>query len=324
MTKMLHVRNSWRWLGANMNLYCAAVYTNNYMPGQKQYNDFNDREKQVVDKIPNVLESYHYVEAQRFVDQMRANKARVFLDSGAFSAFTLGAHIDLPTYCDYIKRNIDLWRVEDGDVMCSVLDGIGDPLQTYRNQLAMEELGARPLPCFHFGEDERYLEFYIRNYKYITIGGMVGKSSATLSTWLDRIWSKYLVDGSGKPRLKVHAFGITAIPIMERYPWFSVDSSSWIQSAAFGGIVTPQWGNLSVSDKSPSRHTKGQHATTLTPMEQDAVFQMLESQGFTYERLSTVYQSRAAYNLWAYGVINEMMNAANNYEKFTTKLQELF
>lgn len=307
-----------------MNIFMAAVYTNSYMRGQNRYKKLNDREKDIVHNLPHILESYHYVGSQKFVDQMRADNAKVFLDSGAFSAYTLGVEIDLPTYCEYIRTNKDLWRVEDGVVMASVLDGIGDPLQTYRNQLAMEELGAKPLPCFHAGEDERYLEYYVKNYEYITLGGMVGSSSKQLMVWLDRMWDKYLTDGSGRPRLKVHGFGITAIPIMERYPWFSVDSSSWIQSAAFGSIVTPDWGPLSVSEKSPSRHDAGQHATTLTAIEQDLVLQMLEKQGFTYERLSSVYESRAAYNLWAFGVINQMMNAANNYEHFQARVQELF
>jgi len=307
-----------------MNIFMAAVYTNSYMRGQNRYLKLNDREKEIVHGIPHILESYHYIGSQRYLDQMRADNAQVFLDSGAFSAYTLGVSIDLPTYCEYIKRNMDLWRVEDGVVMASVLDGIGDPLQTYRNQLHMEALGAKPLPCFHAGEDERYLEHYVKNYEYITLGGMVGSSTKQLCIWLDRMWERYLTDGSGRPRLKVHGFGITAIPIMERYPWYSVDSSSWIQSAAFGSIITPQWGPLSVSEKSPSRHDAGQHATTLTAIEQDYVLQMLESQGFTYERLSSVYESRAAYNLWAFGVVNEMMNAANNYEQFTSRVQELF
>ena len=307
-----------------MNIFMAAVYTNSYMRGQNRYLKLNDREKEIVHNIPHILESYHYVGAQKFVDQMRADNAQVFLDSGAFSAYTLGVEIDLPTYCNYINRNRDIWRVEDGVMMASVLDGIGDPLKTYQNQLAMEELGAKPLPCFHAGEDERYLEHYVKNYEYITLGGMVGSSTKQLCIWLDRIWDRYLTDGSGRPRLKVHGFGITAIPIMERYPWWSCDSSSWIQSAAFGSIVTPQYGPLSVSTKSPSRHDAGQHATTLTAIEQDHVFRMLEEQGFTYERLSTVYESRAAYNLWAFGVINTMMNAANNYERFTARVQELF
>lgn len=307
-----------------MHIFMAAVYTNSYRPGQNRYLKLNEHERRLVEAVPHILESYHYIGSQRYLDQMRADNAQVFLDSGAFSAYTLGVDIDLPTYCDYIKRNMDLWRVEDGVVMASVLDGIGDPLKTYQNQLAMEQLGAKPLPCFHAGEDERYLEHYVKNYEYITLGGMVGSSTKQLCIWLDRMWERYLTDGSGRPRLKVHGFGITAIPIMERYPWYSVDSSSWIQSAAFGSIITPDWGPLSVSEKSPSRHDAGQHATTLTAIEQDYVLQMLEKQGFTYERLSSVYESRAAYNLWSFGVINAMMNAQNNYEQFTHRVQELF
>lgn len=306
-----------------MNVFMAAVFSNSYMPGQNRYVKLTEHEQNLVRGIPHILESYHYVGKQKFVDEMRVNNAQIFLDSGAFSAFTLGVDISVEDYCEYIKRNTDIIRVEDNVVMASVLDGIGDPLQTWRNQLEMELRGAKPLPCFHAGEDERYLEWYVKNYEYITLGGMVGSSTKQLCIWLDRMWDRYLTDGSGRARIKVHGFGITAVPIMERYPWYSCDSSSWIQSAAFGSIVTPDYGPLSVSEKSPSRHDAGQHVTTLTPIEQDHILQYLESQGFTYERLSTVYESRAAYNLWAFGVINTMINAQHN-EKYNERIQELF
>lgn len=306
-----------------MNVFMAAVYSNSYMPGMNRYVKLTEHEQKLVTEIPHILESWHYVGKQSFVDHMRANRAQIFLDSGAFSAYTLGVSLSVADYCDYIQRNSDIIRRDGNAVMASVLDGIGDPLQTYRNQIEMEWRGCKPLPCFHAGEDERYLEWYVQNYEYITLGGMVGSSTKQLCIWLDRIWDKYLTDGSGRPRLKVHGFGITAIPIMERYPWHSCDSSSWIQSAAFGSIVTPEWGPLSVSDKSPSRHDWGQHATTLSSSEIEVVFQMLERQGFTYERLSTVYESRAAYNLWAFGVINTIINAQNN-TTFRREIQELF
>ncbi len=306
-----------------MNIFLAAVYSNNYKPGQNRYVKLNDREKNAVENLPHILESWHYVGKQQYVDAMRADNAGIFLDSGAFSAFTLGVNLEVKDYCEYIHRNQDIIRREDGIVMASVLDGIGDPLQTWRNQLEMEARGVRPLPCFHAGEDERYLEWYVQNYEYITLGGLVGSSTKQLCVWLDRIWGRYLTDGSGRPRLKVHGFGITSIPIMERYPWHSCDSSSWIQTAAFGGIVTPEWGPLSVSTKSPSRHDAGQHAATLSQIEQDLVFKFLEQNGFTYDRLSEVYESRAAFNLWAYGVINVMMNAQHD-KVFRAQIQELY
>ena len=309
-----------------MNVYAAAVFSNNYMRGQNRYEKLNEREREIVEWLNAngpILESWHYVGKQKYVDEMRAENARIFLDSGAFSAYTLGVELRVSDYVDYIKRNHDIIRNEDGIVMASVLDGIGDPLQTWRNQLEMEARGVRPLPCFHAGEDEKYLEHYVRNYEYITLGGMVGSSTKQLCIWLDRMWERYLTDGSGNPRLKVHGFGITAIPIMERYPWFSVDSSSWIQTAAFGGIMTPQWGPISVSDKSPSRHDVGQHACNLTPIEQQAVYDMLDKVGFSYDRLSTVYESRAAFNLWCYGVLDATMKA-NRMKQYRGHIQELF
>jgi hypothetical protein len=312
-----------------VNVFMAAVFSNGYMPGQTRYEKLNDREKGICATLPFILESFHYVGKQKYVDEMRNFGAKVFLDSGAFSAFTLGVSISVAEYCDYIKRNSDILRVENGISMASVLDGIGDPLQTWRNQLEMEARGVRPLPCFHAGEDEKYLDYYVKNYEYITLGGMVGTSTKQLKIWLDRVWSKHLLDGSGRAKIKVHGFGITAVPIMEDYPWHSCDSSSWIQSAAFGNIIMPGYSRknialpISVSDKSPSRHDAGQHVSTLTSSEQDYVLSLLERDGFTYERLSTVYESRAAYNLWSFGVVNCMINAANS-EKFKARVQELF
>lgn len=305
-----------------MHIYMAAVYTNSYMEGMNRYVKLNDREREIVNSLPHILESWHYVGKQSYVDHMRRLNASIFLDSGAFSAFTLGVELSVKDYCDYIARNIDILRVEDGNVMASVLDGIGDPHQTYRNQLEMEArmkinhgMNVRPLPCFHAGEDERYLEHYVQNYDYITLGGMVGSSTQQLMIWLDRMWDKYLAP-NGRPRCKVHGFGITAIPIMEAYPWYSCDSSSWIQSAAFGSVIMPGVSRnnpampISVSEKSPSRHDAGQHATTLSPVEVDFIFKTLEDNGFTYERLSQIYESRAAYNLWAFGVVNALMTAS--------------
>lgn len=310
-----------------MNLFLAAVYTNQYRGGQKQYVHFNDRERQVVDNIPHILESYHYVGKQRFVDEMRASGGKVFLDSGAFSANSLGVDIDIDGYCDYIKRNRDIIRVEDGVVMASVLDGIGDPLKTWRNQLYMEAAGAAPLPCFHFGEDERYLEWYVQRYPYITIGGMVRTSAEDVMQWLDRIWDRYLLDGSGRPKLKVHAFGVTTVSLMERYPWHSVDSSSWIQAASFGSIYTVEHGPIAISSKSPSKHDMGRHLSNLTPIQREQVERELVAEGFDHARLAEVYQSRAAYNMLGYMKLNVVLNdhfAACDGVLDCHKVQQLF
>src|SRR3972149_3213760 len=131
-----------------MNIFLAAVYANSYMRGQNRYVKLTDHERSLVHVIPHILESYHYVKKQKYVDEMRANGAKVFLDSGAFSAFTLGVKLSVDEYCDYIWQNWDIIRFDGTTMMASVLDGIGDAELTYQNQLAMEARGVRPLPCF--------------------------------------------------------------------------------------------------------------------------------------------------------------------------------
>lgn len=255
----------------------------------------DDRERAGIDSVENFLESYHYIGKGRYAERIRENGTKVFLDSGAFSAFSLGVEVDLPAYCRWIQQNLDIIRVEDGDLMASVLDGIGDPLKTYQNQWAMEQLGVRPLPCFHYGEDERYLEHYIANYSYITIGGMVPISTPQLFHWLDRIWNKHLTDGSGRARIKVHGFGLTSVPLMQEYPWYSVDSSSWVQIGAHGNIIL-DGKTLAFSSQSPSRKNAGQHIDSLPPIMRSAVESRLTEMGYDPIRLRDIQYSRWAFN----------------------------
>jgi len=309
-----------------MNLFLAAVFTNNYRETQARYEKLTDIEKEIVGCVPHILESYHYISGQRFVDVIRQQGHKVFLDSGAFSAHSLGVHISIDDYCDYIRRNRDILRVEDGAVMASVLDGIGDPLKTWQNQLEMERQDAKPLPCFHYGEDIRYLDWYVERYSYITIGGLVGKSAKDQEVWLDRVWER-MMDGSGRAKLKVHGFGMTSPNLMMRYPWHSCDSSSWIQAAAFGSIFTSEHGPIAVSKDSPSKHENGRHFTTLTELEQQQLANMLDRKGFNYDRLSSIYESRAIYNMLGYMELNDLVNEdarRNNYQYPCAMSQQLF
>lgn len=308
-----------------MRVYPAAVYTNGYMRGQDRYVNLNERERAITDSLPQVLESYHYVNKQRYVDAMRDNGAKILLDSGAYSAYTLGATISLDEYIGYIERNKDIIEQDaDGAMYVIVLDSIRDPEGTRFNQHEMERRGVRPLPCFHQGEPEWYLEYYISRYEFITLGGMTNTSNRARMVWLDRLWEKYLTDGSGNPRCKVHGLGMTSLSLMARYPWYSVDSSSWIQATAFGSVMTWGHGSISVSEKSPNRKQAGAHISTFTPIEQEYLCNLWASQGFDIERLATVYESRAAYNLFTFTEFNKHIDAARAHERFVSPVQELF
>jgi hypothetical protein len=290
-----------------MKLYIAGIYTANFQRGSNAYLKLSDREQMALDSVENYLESYHYIHKDTYLNRIRESGRKVFLDSGAFSAFSLGVSVDLPGYCDWIRKNSDIIRYEDNALMASVLDGIGDPLQTYRNQLTMEEMGVRPLPCFHYGEDERYLEHYIANYDYITIGGLVPISKPQQMMWLDRIWQDYLVDGSGRPKIKVHGFGLTTIDLVQRYPWYSVDSSSWVQIGAHGNIFL-DGKTLAFSSESPNRKVAGQHIDTLPPIMREAIEKKLVQRGFDPASLRDNTYARWALNAAEYARLGREMD----------------
>lgn len=284
-----------------MKLYLAGIYTANFKIDGSLYNRLTENEKYQRRSATYLLESYHYIHRQSFVDSIRTDGRKIFLDSGAFSAYTKGVEIDLPGYCEYIKRNEDILENVEGSILASVLDAVGNPLKTWQNQKAMEALGVRPLPCFHYGEDERYLEYYIANYDYITLGGMVPISTPQLKLWLDRLWDKYLTDGAGKAKVKVHGFGLTTVSLMERYPWYSVDSSSWVQTARVGGmLLLPEAKVINVSNQSPNRRVQDQHIDSLPLEQRMAIEAKLQACGVDTNRMRETYLSRWCYCIWAY------------------------
>ena len=288
-----------------MKLYLAAVIYNAMQIDGPVFNRLPERQKQIRKEQKNLLESYHYFNSQKMVDAVRRHKERIFLDSGAFSAFTQGASIDLKDYCNFIKRNEDIVDV------ASVLDAIGDPLETYRNQKRMEQLGVKALPCFHSGEDFRYCEYYVANYEYITVGGMVGASTKDLINWLDVVWEKCLVDGAGRPKVKVHGFGITAEAIMERYPWWSVDSSSWLYRSSMGCIVHPNFGTCFISKDSERRRVEGQHYDNLSDSEKQHIREQIEELGFSIDELRDSYMARRVFCMLGYNELGIRMKWDN-------------
>jgi hypothetical protein len=200
----------------------------------------------------------------------RARDIKVFLDSGAFSAFSQGAEIKIDDYITFIKEHKPYLEVYAN------LDVIGDPEGTLKNQKIMEKAGLDPLPCFHYGEDPKYLQYYIEHYDYVALGGMVPISTPDLILWLDEIFSKYICDEKGMPRVKIHGFGLTSHRLLVRYPWWSVDSTSWVMTGRLGSVYVPRfragkydylqdaW-KVAVSTRSPSQKEAGKHISSFSP-----------------------------------------------------------
>lgn len=229
---------------------------------------------------------------------------KLFMDSGAYSAETKGSSIPLNEYISFLKGG-----AADYCDVYAALDVLFDPEGTAANVAAMEVAGCLPLPTYHYGEDPRWLVGMVRCYDYIALGGQVGQSTENLIAWLDDIWSTYLTDLDGRPLVKVHAFGVTSIPVMTRYPWFSVDSTSWVLSCAYGRAAfyradpftgAPDIELLAVTDKNPARDTRNQHVDSMTSAQRSGVDQLAASRGWTIEQLAKDDHARYVCNAQAY------------------------
>lgn len=217
-----------------MRIYMAGVYT-----GLGRVNVGSTTLHLRVSKkyvYPWVLESFHYAN-DAVVRSIREYKQTIFLDSGAFSMFTQGVQVDLKQYANFIRRNRDAIHI------ASNLDVIGEghERESYDRQKQLEKyLGElKPIMCpvHHVRDHDDWLQRYLdEGYEYIFLGGMVPESTPLLMQWLDHVWGKYLTKPDGTPKIKVHGFGLTTESLMFRYPWFSVDSTSWIMSSRFGAL----------------------------------------------------------------------------------------
>lgn len=226
------------------------------------------------------------------------NKVHLFLDSGAFSAWTQNAKIKMEDYIKFIIDNKDYIGIYANlDVIKIKRNGIWagpnrrSAEKTLKNQKIMEAAGLNPLPCFHFGEPEEYLAYYVDNYDYIALGVAGNSGISSLMEWMDMCFSKYICDEKGMPKVKVHGFAVTALTVMLRYPFFSVDSSSWVVTSRVGSIYVPYinkgkcvydvnpW-KIAVSAKSPTSKEAGKHLTTLSPLQKEIILQYIADKGY--------------------------------------------
>lgn len=282
-------------------LYNAGIYTSSFDKLGRVYARLTPEEQKLRDTCEYFLESYHYIQKESAVKKIRRDGVKVFLDSGAFTASTQGTSIDLGRFCDYIHKNQDIIA------MTAALDVIdfNDPKAAakggFHNLLAMEKRGVKAMPTYHFGEPEEALQHYVANYDYVLLGGLVGASAKALMTWLDRVFERYLINGDGTLKTRIHLFGVTSLPLMLRYNATSVDSSTWVQWAAMGMILLPHSGRqLNISSQSPFRKQAGQHLDSIKPAEREACEREIIECGADPQRLRDLYYARWAFNSWAF------------------------
>lgn len=142
----------------------------------------------------------------------------------------------LDKYAQFIKQN------EEHLTVYANVDAIFNPELTWEAQEYLEnEHGIIPIPVIHFNTELKWLEKYLaKNYEYIALGGLGQEANQSSYTrWADQAFDMICGQASRLPVTKVHGFAMTSHRLMMRYPWYSVDSTSWLKFASYGIIIYP-------------------------------------------------------------------------------------
>ena len=175
----------------------------------------------------------------------------LMLDSGAFSAWKRGERINLHEYIKFIKRNYSLLHTYVNlDVIpgrpgrqASSTEVEEAASESWRNYQAIRAAGLQPIPVFHLGEKEDWLRRILDSgAEWIGLGGSVGKPDEARYQFFAR---SFRIIADSKVKTRVHGFGATAVQTMFKFPWYSVDSTSWVMAGATGAILVPAAGPAS-------------------------------------------------------------------------------
>lgn len=202
-----------------------------YLEGSEaRAKQMNEDSKDNLFKGTNILQSYYY--CNEFTEKVVIPSCDSFmLDSGAFTFFSSGKHVDwneyIKKYADFITRN-DVKLFFELDI---------DSLVGYENVLLLrkklESLTNRKcIPVWH---KSRGLDEFVKmckEYDYVALGGIVAKEI----TQKEYKYFPKLIKIAHENGAKIHGLGFTNLVGLTKYHFDSVDSTSWVSGNRFGSI----------------------------------------------------------------------------------------
>lgn len=254
-----------------------------------------------------------------YTSNILGNSQKLFIDSGAFSSWTRSVDVDVDEYIEYINS------IDDKITIVAQVDcipgkfGVPRTLQdtkiasklTWENYLYMVDKMKSPeklIAIFHQEEDFKHLinmlEYKYPNGKkiaYIGISPANDRSQKDKEQFIEKSFD--IISKSSNPNVKTHAFGMTNLSILERYPYTSADSTTWRQAAAYGELIT-DYGRIYVSEKGEFRPN---HIKYLPTHIQVYVKHLCDIYELDYDALGTDSLERSKFN------ICYLQNWADNY-----------
>lgn len=203
--------------------------------------------------VRSVLISFHYKNLLRALSCF-PDLDYLLLDSGAFSAWAVGAKIDVAEYADWISavkeqsgKRIKRIEAINLDVITNRTDSpkvVTEALKkSMENLYYLKSRGHNVLPVHHQFEPYSVLAEYQKEFDFICISPNNREHTNSKRKYLDNCFSLI------KATRKTHGLAVTAEELMWRYPWFSVDSSIVQTPYRYGRIGLKKMRHVGTTEK---------------------------------------------------------------------------
>lgn len=219
-------------------------------------------------------------------------KPPVRWSQGDFSYYDLSRGSEFRRYCNSYASFMK--KMKGKEVFLANVDAISNPDLTWEIQRFFEEEhGVKPVPIVHYGTPMRYVDRYLEagRYSLLGVGGLgQGVSRHEYFSWADEFFIHICPESKDYlPLIKTHGFAMTSWELICRYPWWSVDSATWVKLSAYGWLYVPRWSkereefrfdlppmNINFSWRSPRLSERQKHFKNVPKAAQETALLWLE------------------------------------------------
>ena len=181
----------------------------------------------------NRMESFYYARKDDRLRSWIKRYNRIMVDSGAFT-FIMGKQdkkIDInkftAEYIDFVNEyNIDLFFEMDVDKVYGY-----STVKKLRKKIE-QGTGKQTIPVYHMSRGKADWRAMCKDYPYIALG-IGGKDFSFTDVNAFKAFNGYAQEQG----CKVHMLGVTGMTVLDKVPFTSVDSSSWLSSNRYGGSI---------------------------------------------------------------------------------------
>lgn len=199
--------------------------------------------------VKHLLFSYGNGEAQfrENKDLYEDESISIVVDSGAYTSWTQGKPIGVQDYIRFCFRVLEGSRARVLFVNLDVIPGskgvrptlkqrVESAYEGMKNYRLMQDVGLPVMHVFHQHEDFHWLDTLLEEGNLFGVSPANDVSVAERRTWLRKVLERMSKRQSGSEFPRTHGFGITTQSLLERFPFYQVDSTSWLAASLYGTV----------------------------------------------------------------------------------------